>query len=344
MCILVLIVTLILSSTVIHADDTRAASLGLDTTWNIPMPNQSLSAASGYISSNWYTSTKKFYGSEDASFMNDPYETNNLSSIALKIAYPAGSYTPTGVKEEGVVGGIEFFAVPEHEYMYNTALLSYDLAFDSTFDWVKGGKLPGIYGGSPGRGCSGGGKSTGDNCFSVRLMWRSDGAGEAYGYMPVSQNQCKSKQIVCNNDYGISFSRGVIQFTRSKWTRMEIYVKLNSGSDTNGILQVWQDGSLMINQQHIQYRSNDDIGISSIMFSTFFGGGSVDYASTVDTATYFKNIQYSFGNTPAPTHGNHAYHLSYTLSNCLFILSHMIYLLYFGGNSMSGVHFLSTHI
>lgn len=40
-----------------------------------------------------------------------------------------------------------------------------------------GGKLPGIYGGHP-HTCSGGNQSTGDNCVTMRLMWRQDGGGE----------------------------------------------------------------------------------------------------------------------------------------------------------------------
>lgn len=126
-------------------------------------------------------------------------------------------------------------------------------------------------------------------------------AGEAYAYIPETDALCKkTSNVICNSDYGISFSRGVINFSTNKWTTIEIYVKLNSGSDANGILQVWQDGSLMINQQKIQYRVNQTLGVSSLFFSTFFGGGTSDYATPVDTATYFRNIQFSVGNTPDP--------------------------------------------
>ncbi|KAI8640231.1 hypothetical protein BD408DRAFT_476813 [Parasitella parasitica] len=244
-----------------------------------------------YIIENWFTSSKSVYGSNDVSFVPDPFEANSTSSV-VKVLYPAGSYAPVATKNNsnGTVGGLEFFSVPDGGATYNTALLSYDLAFDPSFDWVKGGKLPGIFGGSPGDGCAGGLKATGSNCFSVRLMWRSAGAGEAYAYIPTSDSLCQTKQVVCNSDYGTSFSRGIVQFSTSKWTRMEIYIKLNSGSHANGILKVWQDGSLMINQQAIQFRSSDTVGISSMMFSTFFGGGSADYATS--------NIQFSTGNTP----------------------------------------------
>ncbi|KAI7893720.1 uncharacterized protein EV154DRAFT_536893 [Mucor mucedo] len=262
------------------------------------MPSAPVSPGSDYISSNWYAS-QGFYGAENVQFVQDPFSANSTTTV-LKVNYPAGSYAPVGTKNNnsGVKGGAEFFTNVNHDTMYNTALLSYDLAFDSSFDWVKGGKLPGIYGGSPGDGCSGGEKATGANCFSVRLMWRDSGAGEAYAYIPTSDKLCSSKQVTCNSDYGTSFSRGVIRFSTAKWTHIDMYIKLNTGSNTNGILQVWQDGSLMINQQHLQFRSSDAVGMSSTMFSTFFGGGSTSFATPVDTSTT--------ADTPDPTQGNSA--------------------------------------
>lgn len=77
---------------------------------------------------------------------------------------------------------------------------------------------------------------------------------------------------------------------------MEIYVKINNATESNGILQVWQDGSLVINQRSLKYRTTNAIAATSIMFSTFFGGGDTKYATSVDTFTYYKNIEYSVGN------------------------------------------------
>ena len=54
--------------------------------------------------------------------------------------------------------------------------LEYEVYFPTGFEWVKGGKLPGFLGGPI--GCSGGDDPYG--CWSVRLMWRREGAGEAY--------------------------------------------------------------------------------------------------------------------------------------------------------------------
>lgn len=82
-----------------------------------------------------------------------------------------------------------------------------------------------------------------------------------------------------------------------------MYVKMNSGNNTNGILKVWQDDSLVIDR-NIQFRANDSLGVSSLMFSTFFGGGSTSYATPVNTSSYFKNLQLSTGDTPITNTGS----------------------------------------
>ncbi|KAG0045021.1 hypothetical protein BGZ83_009724, partial [Gryganskiella cystojenkinii] len=64
--------------------------------------------------------------------------------------------------------------------------LEYQMMFEPGFNWVKGGKLPGILVGSEqgsgggNTGCSGGGSA--ENCFSTRMMWRANGEGELYLY------------------------------------------------------------------------------------------------------------------------------------------------------------------
>jgi hypothetical protein len=54
--------------------------------------------------------------------------------------------------------------------------LKYSVYFPDNFDWVHGGKLPGLHGGN--MHCTGDSdKPNGRNCFSTRLMWREGGAG-----------------------------------------------------------------------------------------------------------------------------------------------------------------------
>lgn len=92
----------------------------------------------------------------------------------LQVLYSNGSYSNNNQ------GGAQFYSLwnpPIDSGGWKTMMVSYEVAFDNDFDWVKGGKLPGLRGGSL-DGCSGGNQADGDNCFSTRIMWREGGMGE----------------------------------------------------------------------------------------------------------------------------------------------------------------------
>lgn len=93
----------------------------------------------------------------------------------LRVVYPAGSTAP---RHKNNVGGLNFYAQPlsidsTARRVKTTTTLSYEVRFSDDFDWVKGGKLPGLYGG---RGASGGLREDQDleAGFSARLMWRAE--------------------------------------------------------------------------------------------------------------------------------------------------------------------------
>lgn len=94
------------------------------------------------------------------------------SSSVLQLLYPANSINP-GTKPQG---GAEFYATPLAMQNANNVSLEYSIFFPLDYDWVLGGKLPGLYGGHT--GCSGGNNAL--TCFSTRLMWRQQGMGELY--------------------------------------------------------------------------------------------------------------------------------------------------------------------
>lgn len=73
--------------------------------------------------------------------------------------------------------GVQFYT--KYDFLENEAMLEYSVYFPDGFDWVHGGKLPGLHGGD--MHCTGGDKSNGDNCFSTRLMWREGGKGYVRG-------------------------------------------------------------------------------------------------------------------------------------------------------------------
>ncbi|KAI8096851.1 uncharacterized protein BX664DRAFT_257187 [Halteromyces radiatus] len=252
-----------------------------------------------FVHQQWRTSESDIYGSSDISFVADPYPQSNTTSekldTVMRVLYGQGSYSPKGNTQDNVQGGTVFFSRPFGNQSYAQAMVRYDMAVDPNFDWMLGGKWPGIYGGIPSRGCSGGHQANGDTCFSVRLMWRENGLGEVYMYVPTSETLCKqTEEVICNKQYGISVSRGRITYPRGKWTKFEIFTKVNDPpSESNGVLQVWQDDQIVVELTNLRYRTNNAFAISSLMFSTFFGGSSTQYATPHDTFAYFKNIQFS---------------------------------------------------
>jgi hypothetical protein len=92
--------------------------------------------------------------------------------------------------------------------------LRYYVRFHAAFDFVKGGKLPGLFGGTD--HFSGGAIPDGTNGFSVRYMWRTNGDGEAYAYLPTSDL------------YGTEIGRGRWRFRPGEWHCLEQRVVLNA--------------------------------------------------------------------------------------------------------------------
>lgn len=95
-------------------------------------------------------------------------------SAVVRAFYPKGSINP-GNKEYPYGGG-QFYATPLKVDDARNVTMSYSTFFPQDFEWVQGGKLPGLYGGHT--GCSGGNDA--GTCWSTRLMWRKDGEGELY--------------------------------------------------------------------------------------------------------------------------------------------------------------------
>lgn len=191
--------------------------------WVAPMPNNPIQTRTAnptnngerYLVQNWATTFHSIQiGGQDISFVSDPFQaaasssavhvaaavTNSTTSsnsttsttngkgdvngTVMQLNYPKGSYAPS---IGPVTGGTHFYAKPFGDKTpFSMMLVSYDVAFPAGFDWVLAGKLPGIYGGTPYDGCSGGVQSTGANCLTMRMMWRQNGIGEGKQFIHAS--------------------------------------------------------------------------------------------------------------------------------------------------------------
>lgn len=226
----------------------------------------------------WGLQQRGRWGFENVAVIPDP---NGQFERVLRVRYPAGSASPAVTRQTGApLGGAQFYAnlglAPQ-----NRLRLSYYLRFSENFDFVKGGKLPGLFGGE---GASGGDNPDGTNGFSTRLMWRRQGDGEVYAYLPTAREE-----------YGTSIGRGSWRFRPGVWHHIEQEVTLNRPGSANGRVRVWFDGTLVLNQGGLRFRTVDRLQINGLFFSTFFGGNDPSWATPQDVYIDFADFSVSGG-------------------------------------------------
>ncbi|KAF8119877.1 hypothetical protein EV363DRAFT_1409089 [Boletus edulis] len=224
---------------------------------------------------------------------SSPNANATTSSSLLQLVYPVHSVNP-GSKPEG---GADFYATPLNLAGARNVTLEYSVFFAANFNWVKGGKLPGLFGGHT--GCSGG--ASAQDCFSTRLMWRPHGVGELYLYAPKdkqSEALCADVRSVCDATYGFSIGRGAFNFTAGDWTRLSQNVVLNTPGQNDGSFTLEVDGRPVIQRTDVFYRNNvaqrvDEDGDSRSAHSPssiFFGGHGKAYATPKQQYTWFKDF------------------------------------------------------
>lgn len=232
----------------------------------------------------WWGELGFQFGVENIAFVSEP---DGRFPKFLRVHYPKGSYDPgTALKGLAPMGGMQFISrfgnmkVPASD----SVLLSYAVRFDKEFDFVRGGKLPGLYGGKP---MSGGKIPNGRDGFQARVVWQSNGKGALYGYLPTNSTVYKGVT------YGDVLGSGAWQFKPGKWTDISHHIKLNDPGANNGRMTVWIDGFPVIDECGLRFRDIPTLKVDGIFFSTFFGGNEPDWASRKDTYIDFTDFRIS---------------------------------------------------
>ncbi|BGO97458.1 Polysaccharide lyase family 14 protein [Rhodotorula toruloides ATCC 204091] len=219
------------------------------------------------------------------------------SKSALQVAYPAGSRNPSALP----IGGMGFYTSKIDITQATNVSFSYSVFFPVGFDFVKGGKLPGLYGGKT--ACSGG--SAAEDCFSTRLMFRKGGMGELYLYAPREKqvdSLCTLPPLsFCNSVYGMSIGRGSWTFKTGEWTDIRQDIWLNTPGKADGGFNIWINGRIALRSDTVYYR-NSVSGLVSNGTSTGDIATLINYDSIPDDVVIpnggFKD--YPAGNTSAP--------------------------------------------
>jgi hypothetical protein len=200
-------------------------------------------------------------------------------SYALEVAYPAGSWSPGPTRKAGLpLGGAEF-RIPLRGGV-DVAHLRYYVRFPIGFDFVRGGKLPGLYGGS---GATGGHVPDGYTGFTTRYMWAPDGYGSVYAYLPSSIK------------WGTPLGARAWRFTPGKWHAIEQKILLNDPESENGEVSVWLDGKLVVHHSGLVFRKTSELKIDGVLFSTFFGGDDASWAPSKDQTLQFSDFVVATG-------------------------------------------------
>lgn len=204
------------------------------------------------------------------SIVADPTNSNNR---ALRVTYRANQIG-------GSSASVFTYSIPggPHTHLW----LQYKVMFDANFNWVKGGKLPGLAGfsGTKPTGCV---SNSLLNGFSARFMWRENGNGFLYLYNPVKQEEC--------GDYSPLNSF----FTKGRWYTITSFVELGTANQYNGAVTTYIDAVQVSRVTGLMLRNSASVSIDKFLFETFFGGSTSDWAPASDQYSYFDDISISTG-------------------------------------------------
>jgi hypothetical protein len=205
----------------------------------------------------------------------------------IKVKYPAksGSISCVEMKECVTEGGLVFRAPLPQGNTNHSVLLSYWLKFDADFQWVKGGKLPGLCGGE----CPTGGRDVLPDRFSIRYMWRENGVGMVYAYLSYPPNPGTGLNI------GVGSWRWQ---SDGQWHHVQEELVLNTANENDGVIRVWYDRPTTetpnFEQKNLRYYDrtmHPDLGIDKLAFSTFHGGEDASWSPQRDVYAYFADFQ-----------------------------------------------------
>lgn len=167
-----------------------------------------------------------------------------------------------------------------------TYRLSQRIFLEPGFDWGRknqGGKL--------GFGFGGGTAPTGGQIkpdgFTARFMWRGNGDDSAH-IAVYSYAADRSQNIPYGDDHPLTGFNVPV----GEWFTLVMEVETNSDVDSaDGSLKAWANGKQLVELNDIHWQSEGKRPvIQQLMFSTFYGGASIDWAPNSPTHIRFTDV------------------------------------------------------
>jgi hypothetical protein len=163
--------------------------------------------------------------------------------------------------------------------------VEYDVRFHSQFDWSRGGKLG--FGFSIGDGFTGCNPAWSGNGGTARAMWYNNPNTNRVYIHPYLYY--KDMPGTCGDNFGVSYpSSGSIQ--KGTWYRIKVVVRSNTGSSTNGSIEMAVNGTTILNRS-IRWTTNDSKRlVNNLIFHTFRGGSQSYWQSSTVGYIYYDNL------------------------------------------------------
>lgn len=158
---------------------------------------------------------------------------------------------------------------------------SYWVKFPENFDFVLGGKLPGV---GSNKGGTGGGKPTGTDGWSVRAMWEGHGKLGQYVY-----------HLDQADHYGDFLEWDAAPVEKGKWYHIKTFVRLNTPGQRNGQIRTWLNNQQVLHRTDLRFRNIEELKIKRFLFSVFFGGSGPAWAPKQDMVLYMDDFIISAG-------------------------------------------------
>ena len=167
-----------------------------------------------------------------------------------------------------------------------TYRISQRIFLEPGFDWGRKNQ-----GGKIGFGFGGGSTPTGGKVqpdgFTARFMWRGNGDDTAriavYSY---------AADRTQNLPYGDDHPLNGFDVPIGEWFTLMMEVTTNSAVDTaDGSLKAWANGQQLVELDNILWQSEGDKpAIQKLLYSTFYGGASIDWAPLQPTFIRFADV------------------------------------------------------
>jgi hypothetical protein len=153
--------------------------------------------------------------------------------------------------------GAGFNWAPQSFRKTKAACLSYSVFVPEGFSFGRGGRLPGLYGVSEQDSSEGAGE------FTTRFTWGTTGEIDIFAQLPGS-----------NESRSLGGKRGTLALQPGQWAELDQELVLNTPGQKDGIIRVWQNGSLVAERKDVIFRVRPSASLAGVMAEIAGGEGA----------------------------------------------------------------------